>query len=163
MKCDAPGIFLYFGCLRAVKVKICWQARKSSSCSRCLPSTPTTQPPHKLYFTFLWSDLSMWGHFLTLLRNLNLRSVHMNFTRQCASRTTSTSTRLSSKSLQLPLLPTSICPWRWDRYCKWRKYRGTRPEQREPETCPSVSVSVSAPGCVASVINQLTSSNYIIN
>ena len=41
-----------------------------------------------LYLSSLWSDLSMWGHFLIVLnlRNPNLRSAHKNFVRQCTLR-----------------------------------------------------------------------------
>ena len=59
-----------------------------------IPPTTTHPPPPthpnwtKLFLSSLWSDLSMWGHFLIVLnlRNPNLRPAHKNFVQQCTLR-----------------------------------------------------------------------------
>ena len=101
-----PSIARVTLCYSAGKTKKYWHGRGSSSSSwatTCLivcPHTTTTTQHHPqefcaamhiktpldnaVYFSSLWSDLSMWGHFLIVLnlRNPNLRSEHKNFVQQ---------------------------------------------------------------------------------
>ena len=73
---------------QSVKIRyLYWQGRRSSSSSwatTCLSVWPHTTTHINLTYLFLsslWSDLSMWGHFLIVLNlgNPNLRSAHKNY------------------------------------------------------------------------------------